>query len=714
MLVALPSSIALGVSVFVPLGAAHAPEGAVAGLLGAAVLGVVAPMFGGTPRLITSPCAPAAAVLAALAIDLAGRHTAPGAALLMLVLVGVMSGLLQVAFGVAGLGRLIKYMPYPVVSGFLGGVGVVIVVSQAPKLLGLPNGVSFWSGLLAPSTWGWRNIVVGGVAMTVMLAAPKIAKAVPAAILGLGAGILTYFALALADPSLRVLAGNTLVIGPIGGLDGGFLGALVARARSAAAVTPADIAALAMPAVTLAVLLSIDTLKTCVILDALTRTRHDSNRELVGQGLGNVASSLLGGVSGAGGLGATLVNMSGGGRTRLSGVLEGVFALLAFLLLAGLLAWIPIAALAGILLVVGLRMIDVHTLHLLRSRSTVFDFLVIVAVVLVAYAISLIAAAGVGIGMAVLLFIREQARGSVVRRTSDGTQMFSKRVRRPEEMAMLEHHGTRTVIYELQGSLFFGTADQLYSALEADLKTRTYVVLDMRRVQSVDFTAAHILEQIEDTLRERDAFLVFAHFPHQIPSGRDLVTYFDEVGLVSPTHRIRIFDRRSEALEWIEDRILAEARVDRPAEKLLDLSEMDLFEGRKPETLDALQACMDHRSYTAGEKIFARGDEGDQLFLIRRGEVRIVLPLKGGQSYHVATFARGAFFGEMTFLDRERRSADAIAQTDTEMLVLSRERFDALAPEHKKLALNLLEGLARTVSLRLRRADRELRALQDE
>jgi SulP family sulfate permease len=122
---------------------------------------------------------------------------------------------------------------------------------------------------------------------------------------------------------------------------------------------------------------------------------------------------------------------------------------------------------------------------------------------------------------------------------------------------------------------------------------------------------------------------------------------------------------------------------------------------------------METRSHKAGEKIFARGDTGDELFLIRRGSVRIELPVTGKLAYHLATFGRGDFLGEMAFLDRQPRSADAIAFTDTDLFVLSRARFDTLATEHKKLAIQLLEGLARTLAIRLRRADKELRALQE-
>lgn len=712
MLVALPSAIAFGVTIFSPLGGSYAAQGAIAGILGATALGFVAPAFGGTNRLITAPCAPAAAVLAALAIELTQKGVAPESGLLMLTLVALICGVLQVGFGAVGLGRLIKYMPYPVVSGYLSGVGLIIIVSQVPKFLGVPKGTHFWESLGSPSLWSWQGMVVGGATMAVMFTAPKVTKAVPAAILGLVAGVLAYFGLGLADRSLLTLAENKLVVGSLGG-SGSFLEAIVGRWQAIGSLQIGQLQAVIIPALTLAVLLSIDTLKTCVVLDALTRTRHNSNRELIGQGLGNLASTAIGGVPGAGQMGATLVNISSGGQTRLSGLIEGALALVAFLLLASLIAWVPIAGLAGILMVIGFRMFDRNSLHLLRSRSTILDFLVIVAVVVVALTVSLIAASGVGIGLAIVLFIREQVGGAVVRRKTYGNQMFSKQVRLPEEMAVLEKRGEQTAIFELQGSLFFGTTDQLYTALEPDLKTRTYVVLDLRRVQSVDFTAAHMLEQIEDMLSQRKGFLLFSHLPRNVPSGRDMELYFDEVGLVRPERHIRVFSELDEALEWVETRVLEEERMQREQEKPLELREIDLFKGRKEETLAALEACMETRSFQAGERIFTRGDAGEELFLIRRGTVRIVLPLDGKQSHHLATFGRGDFFGEMSFLDREPRSADAVAFTDAELYVLARGRFDKLADEHKRLALKLLEGLARALAIRLRHTNTELRVLEE-
>jgi SulP family sulfate permease len=714
MLVALPSAIAFGVIIFSPLGSAYLVFGAVAGMLGTTALGLVASTFGGTSRLITAPCAPAAAVLSALTLQLTHKNVPAEVVLLMLVVVALLCGGLQILFGVIRLGRLIKYMPFPVVSGYLSGVGLIIILSQTPKLLGVPGGKHFIEAISSPHLWKWQGIIVGAVTIAVMLLAPKITKAVPAAIAALVSGVLTYFGVAFFDRSLLELANNTIVIGPMNVSTAEMVQSVVGRWHALGSLELSQLSVLIFPALTLAVLLSIDTLKTCVVLDAVTRSRHNSNRELIGQGLGNLASAAVGGIPGAGTMGATLVNISSGARTRRSGIIEGVLALVAFLLLGKVIAWVPIAALAGILIVVGVRMFDRQSLRLLKSRSTILDFLVIVAVVVVAESVSLIAASGVGIVLAVMLFVREQIGGSVVRRKLYGNEAFSHRVRLPAERDILEEHGARTVIFELQGSLFFGTADQMYSRIEPELKTSDYVILDMRRVQSIDVTAMHMLEILQDILIERARTLIFSHLPSKTPSGQDMHHFFGQEGLVKPEQPVTTFDHLHDALEWVEDRILAEHHIQHADQQPLELREINLFSGRKAETLVELETCMEKRSFKTGEMVFNRGDDGGELFLIRRGAVRIMLPLSRRSEHHVATFSRGDFFGEVSFLDGGKRSADAMAFTDTDVFVLSRERFDGLSEAHKRTAIKLLEGIATSLAMRLRNSNAELLALKEE
>ena len=713
MLVALPSAIAFGVTIYAPVGASYGAQGAIAGIIGTMALGVVAASFGGTKRLITTPSAPAVAVLAAFAIEMTQQGNSAQAVLLMLALVAILCGGLQIAMGLIGLGRLIKYMPYPVVSGFQSGVGLIIIVSQVPALLGLPGRTHFWQGVLSPRLWKWESFLVGIVTAVVMLAWPRITRMVPAAVVSLLCGMATYFAIAFSQRSLLALAGNRFVIGPLASANTKFTDAMFSRWHALGMFDLTRWDLLIYPSLTLAVLLSIDTLKTSVVLDTLTRTRHNSNRELIGQGLGNVISTAIGGLPGSGQTGATLVNLNSGGQTRLSGVIEGVLALLAFLLLGNFIAWIPLAAVAGILIVVGLKMFDRHSLDLLKSKSTVLDFAVIVTVVAVAETVSLIAASAVGVGLAIMLFMREQSGGAVVRRKLYGNERFSRQMRSAKEMQVLEKRGDCTVIFELQGSLFFGTTDQLYTALDPELKQRKYIILDMRRVQSVDFTAAHMLEQIEDMMAEHNGSVIFSHMPSRAPSGQDMVGYFQQVGLAREERHARLFPHLDAALEWVEDRILEAEHVERDPEKPWDLRELDLLRERKQETLAALEAAMQIRSFKTGETIFTHGTPGDEVYFVRQGSVRILLPLAGHAPHHLSTFGRGEPFGEISFVDRAPRSADAVAYTETEVYVLTRERFDALVNEHHKLALNLLEWLASVMATRLRRTDTELRFLKE-
>jgi SulP family sulfate permease len=222
-----------------------------------------------------------------------------------------------------------------------------------------------------------------------------------------------------------------------------------------------------------------------------------------------------------------------------------------------------------------------------------------------------------------------------------------------------------------------------------------------------------MLERFEEALAERNGLLIFSELPHKVPSGRDMKEYLDALGLVKSERRARVFGELDEALEWVENRVLEEEHLARAQEVALELREIDMFKHRKDETLAVLEAAMEKRSYKSGERIFACGDAGTELFFIRRGAVRIMLPHSDAKAHHLATFGRGDFFGEMSFLDRAERSANAFALSDADLYVLSRERFDRVAEDHKKLANDLFEGLARALALRLRYTNAELRVLEE-
>jgi len=714
MLVALPSAIAFGIIIFAPLGNEYAAKGALAGIIGSVIIGILAPLFGGTVRLVSAPCAPAAALLSIFAADMVASKNTPLEMIpLYIALVGFGSGIIQLLAGLARGGTFIKYIPYPVVTGYLSGVGFLIFLGQLPRFLGLPKESSLSKGILTPHLWQWESIVIGVATIAVMMITPRLLKSLPASIAALGAGIITYFIIAIFNNDMLTLTGNNLIVGKINAVISDIPSMVSNSVKSVLALDPSVLSKLIVPVISLGVLLSIDTLKTCVVLDVLTGTRHNSNRELFGQGIANITSAIFGGVPGAGTMGGTLVNIYSGGKTRLSSILEGIFSLAVLLLFAKFIAWIPVASLAGVLLVVAVRMIDRKSLNLLKHKSTIFDFAVISAVVISAVTMSLITAAGVGILFAVILFLRDQIRFPVVRRQILGNRVFSKKNRPSSEHTVLETHGEKTILVELQGQLFFGTTDQLYTEIEPHISRCRYIILDMRRVLSVDYTAAKMLSQLMHKVSENNGILIFGSVPLSLPTGQNIIKYLAKLGFVEAGNSVMFFPDTDSALEWCEEQLIREALPDQIRRKALELHEIDFFRDIPEKEITTIAGYMTEKTILPGDKIFSMGESGGQIYFIRKGTVHIELPLDNGTVHHLATFGRGAFFGDMSFLDNQPRSADARAVSDVELFILDRTGFNPVIDTYPQTAGIFFERLSLEISRRLRLNVIELKALQE-
>jgi SulP family sulfate permease len=708
MLVALPGAVAYGLVIFAPLGPGAAAQGALAGASGAVALGLVAGLLGGTPGLVSAPCGPAAALLAAVVLEwIQSNGVAPAEVPALLAVVILLAGLLQVLFGAVGGGRLIKYIPYPVVAGYLSAAGVLVLLSQLPALVG---GHGLAAVLAGPKGWSPTALVIGLATIAGTLLAQRLKSPVPPTIVGLALGGAAFLLLAARTGGLAPAAAAGLVVGPMPSPLPA-LAAVGGRFQAALALPPAHLWLVFPPALTLAVLLSIDTLKTCVLTDTLTQRRHDSNRELRAQGLGNLAAGLAGGAPGSGVSGATLVNLASGGSTRWSSALAGGFALLALLLLDRAIAWLPVAALAGVLVVVAFRMFDWESLALWLHPATLLDAVVVWGVILTAAASNLMVAAAVGVGLSILLFLRDQVRSSVVARQGLGDQRRSKTRRRTRERAVLAEHGAEVAIFELQGNLFFGTADQLLGELEPHLEVRRIVVLDLRRIRSFDLTAARMLAQAETRLAAHGGRLVFSGEAAS-PRAHRLDRLLRQVGLLGGNRKVESFDDLDEALAWSEDQLLARYLVDPRPERPLGLSEVDVLKGLPPDALGALEQVVEVRRVAAGQAIFRRGDLGAEIYFLRLGRVRIASPLAGGGTGHLATFCRGDFLGDMAFLDGSPRSADAVAVLDTELFVITRASLESATARDPGVRAGFYEELGRALASRLRATDEEIRALQ--
>jgi len=425
-----------------------------------------------------------------------------------------------------------------------------------------------------------------------------------------------------------------------------------------------------------------------------------------------MVSTLIGGSPGAGTMGATLVNKASGGETAMSGVFQGLWALLAVLLLTPLIAWIPVAALAALLVVIGVKMIDWHSIELVKSRDTALDFAVILAVVLVANTMSLIAASGLGITLAILMFVTEQIHTSTLRRKTYGNKIFSKRIRTQAEKDLLAVEGTKTIVFELQGSLFFGTTDQLYSSIESDIKNAKFVLMDFQCVQSLDVTAGHMIERIQKMMDVTGAVLVLSRLPERLPSGRDLKTYVDHIGLLKESNT-KLFPEMSDALEWIEDETIRLHKLEIQSTDLLGLTDFDLFRDLTSAEAQEINQSAQHLSFHKGQLIYEHNTPGNSLLLISRGQIKLTLPVKGGQHVHLLTLGKGQFFGEMSFLDGHAHSADAYAVEDTELISIDRDSLAHAIGQDQRMMLILFKKISLAIAERLRHSNAELHELRE-
>ncbi|MEM6965609.1 MAG: SulP family inorganic anion transporter [Bacteroidota bacterium] len=491
--VALPLALAFGV---------QSGMGATAGLYGAIAVGIFAALFGGTETQASGPTGPMTVVSAALvaaAIEMTGSLENGMTIILLAFLVG---GLFQVIFGFLNIASYVKYFPYPVVSGFMSGVGLIIVILQIFPFAGLGSAKSTLAVVQdLPRLFSEANVsalILGAITIAVYFVFPKITKAIPSALVALiAATLISYFAKM-----------DVPLIGEIpSGLPSFQLGGILEVDASAYSL-------IIEYGLVLAVLGSIDSLLTSVIADNMTKTKHNSNRELIGQGIGNMLAAAIGGIPGAGATKGTVVNINAGGTTRLSGVLHGVFLLAVLLGLGKLAAYIPLCVLAGLLIPIGFKIIDFKGLkHLTKVPRA--DAVVLILVLLITTFGSLIQAVGIGVALACLLFMKKSGdlseQGLEVGSISDfdGSKPWQ------DEQVFYEAYKDKVIIKHLYGPLFFGFTSYFKDQIKSLPKDVAAVILRMDRVPYIDQSGLYTLEDVIFDLREGDIEVILVGLKEQ-------------------------------------------------------------------------------------------------------------------------------------------------------------------------------------------------------
>jgi SulP family sulfate permease len=504
-IVAIPLALAFG---------AQSGLGAVAGLYSAIALGLFASAFGGTPTQISGPTGPMVVIAAMVVADaLEGAGGLVGG-MPVIIATFVLAGIFQLIFGILKLGKYIRYIPYPVISGFMSGIGVIIILYQIFPIMGQasPKGIyNIFTHLpQAFLNFDMEATILGVVTIATIYAFPKITRSIPNILVALTAvslmAIWTEF--------------DVEVIGAIPSQLPEFKLSLLSQ------LSVMDIQPLFIPAITLALLGSIDSLLTSVIADNVTKTKHDSNQELMGQGIGNILSASIGGIPGAGTTMSTLVNTNSGATSRMSGIVHGISLILVLLLAGSLAGQIPIAVLSGILITVGIGIIDYKGLKHLKKMPRE-ETAVMLMVLLMTVFTDLLQAVAVGMFFSSFLFMKKM--GDLVEGDTEIMPInefkSSEQFAGDETVCFTPEFAKTIFVKKLHGPLFFGFASA-FQDIARKLKNIRIVILKMNSVPYIDQTGLYAMEEVIMDLKKRGVAVCIAGLqeqPHDMLMKIDLI-----------------------------------------------------------------------------------------------------------------------------------------------------------------------------------------------
>ena len=613
-----------------------------------------------------------------------------------------LSGIIQVAFGVLRLGSIARFVPYPVVAGLMTGLAISLIFYELPHILGMHgdggHGEAAVAADAAHGGWQpWTALVALFTIATVVVVARLWPKA-PSKLIGVAAGT--------AVAAVTSLVAHSIDLGPR-------VPELSATLPAPDALFPLAAAAglklayhyayeLLISAAAIAVIGSLDSLLAAVgEMDGPLDTGHQPNRLLIALGCGNMMSGLFGGVPLAYSSHHALMQAHEGERSLLPSI--ATTATLVLLLLYGrpLLQLIPLAVLAGMMTVIAFSLVNRWAGAVVqRARRRHYDrelTLNIVLVVLVAgitIAFGMLHAVVIGLILSMGLFIAMMNR-SLVRSVATGETRASRRVYPPEQASLLREQGKRIKVIDVDGAIFFGTADRLGAEAQRAAEGASFVILDLNRVTMIDASGALMLDRLSKGLRESGARLLLAHISPTSPLGRAV----QAAGAFTEKHRPDWFADGDRALEWAERELLAEAKV-ADASREIRIGEFALTAGLSQAELDFMKPYLDRQLLPPRTPLFRAGQQGDRLYLLARGAVSVVAEDAGAANKYrrIVTLAPGVIFGESAMLEDEVHSVTAIAEGEIVLWSLSRRNLEAIRaanPDlYRRLLLNLLAHLS--------------------
>ena len=551
-IVALPLALAFGIQAFSGIDdPAAASLGALAGLVGATMLGFFAALFGGCHSQISGPTGPMTVVTATLVAGAwASSNGSLSSVLITMAMAGLFCGFFQILFGVIKLGKYVRYIPYPVLSGFMSGIGVIIILQQIYPLIGTKGAGSMidllvnYPGTVAEG-FNLTALLLGIGTIAIIELFPLVTKKVPATLVAL---------IAMTVVSLFLKSDGTPIAPIIGEIPSGL--PLPFFLKDDVSVAGLDwwaiIQASLIPGLTLAGLGSIDTLLTSVVADNITKTKHNSNQELIGQGIGNAVAGLFCGLPGAGATMRTVVNVKSGGRTQLSGMTHAVLLLAILLGLGSLVKYVPLSVLAGILITVGWGIIDFKGFKdLLRIPRA--DAVVLIVVFLVTVFVDLLTAVGIGMVIACVLFMKRASDLVEGGYSSQELTNFDKESPWSDEGGIPDNIRHKIYIQRLNGPIFFGSITRFQEVMHDIPHDVKVVIIRMRLVSFMDQSGLYAMETAIKDLQAQGVTVLMTIIQ---PQPLYMLTTMKVIPLIVPEeHTFKTFEDCTEYLRHNADEI---------------------------------------------------------------------------------------------------------------------------------------------------------------
>lgn len=509
-IIGLPMGLAFGI---------QSGLGPQAGIFTAIILAIVASFFGGTKTLISDPTGPMTVVAATVVSMGIAQRGDLDAAWPLIVGTFALAGIFEILFGILDLGKYVKFMPYPVLSGFMAGIGIIIISVQIYPLLGHPSPKGFTQILLhldEPLTHiDYQSLLLGGVTIGIIYLFPGITKKIPAILVALIAGTVLSVSMQFDVPVIGEIPREL----PQMHLDDIF------------SIHWSDIHYIITPAIMLGGLGVIDSLLTSVVADNLTKTQHNSRWTVIGQGVGNLITGLFGGIPGAGATMGTVTNIKTGATSKISGIMKGVFLLLIVVSITDFVKFIPMSVLSGILITIGIGIIDIKGVKMLFKVPRQ-DAAVWMIVLFVTLFDNLLDAVGIGFALSSVLFIG--------RMTKNMTNTHSvARLNEVLEDAHLKDRGDRIMVKQLDGPLFFGFADRFRAYCES-ITDVDAVILRMNNVPFLDQSGIITLESAVADWEKRGIHVYFTELNDEVYSALSKLKLMP--GLVPEQHFFRRFE----------------------------------------------------------------------------------------------------------------------------------------------------------------------------